>query len=105
MKHLPNLKEGVDGTKEILVKKLKNGAFMLRSEKDIDAFDVDDALKLKEIAADALYPGGTTFALSRILPREGKLPFLLRKDWAIIPVFESEIEVVAKDLVFRACSR
>lgn len=105
MTHLPALEKDAATVKGIWLKKLNNGAYLLRASVDVEHFDVEEALGLKKLVADALYPGGAAYSIAKLLPGEGRFPQLLRKDWAIVPVFESEIEVIAKDLVFRACSR
>lgn len=105
MAHLPCLKEDSITTKNIQLENLGNGAYMLRSLIEIDSFDVEEALELKKLVVDALYPGGTSYSISRLFPKEGFSPKLLRKDWAIVPIFESEINIIAKDLVFCAYSR
>lgn len=105
MMHLPALEKNAAMTTGIWLKKLNNGAYLLRSSGGPEEFDVEEALELKKLVADALYPGGVAYSIAKILPSAGRFPQLLRKDWAVVPVFESEIEVIAKDLVLRACSR
>lgn len=105
MTHLPDLERDSSTVKNVQLKNLGNGSYMLRAAVGIDSYDVNEALDLKRLVADALYPGGTSCSLSRLFPKDGIRPKLLRKDWAIVPLFENEIEVIAKDLVFCAYSR
>jgi hypothetical protein len=87
---------------------LSGGGLLLASNKPVMEYDIDDALLLKSIVKDALYPGpGLSYPLPVILrpayPTQANIRFP-RKDWAIVPIFEEEIEIIGSQLCFSSNS-
>ena len=106
--HLENHIGNIKVPDSVLLERLQGGGLLVGSRKDIDEYDISDALELKRLLYPALYPGLSSYTL-RDLFRErdrykgckenwglGKYP---RSDWAIVPVFEEEIKIVATYLV------
>ncbi len=87
---------------------LPGGCLLLASRRSIVEYDVDDALLMKSWAKDALYPGpGLWYALPIIMrpahPLQANIR-LPRKDWAIVPILEEEIEILGSQLRFSSNS-
>ena len=79
------------------------GVLFVKSRKSISQFDISDALKIKELLQPALYPGRSYITFRTLfkdeIARADKMVFP-RSNWAVVPVFENEIEVVSNYLVF-----
>ena len=106
--HLQNHISNMNVPDSVLVKEMNGGGLLVGARKSIKEYDISDALALKRLLYPALYPGLSSYTL-RDLFRErdrykgckenwglGKYP---RSDWAIVPVFEEEIKIVATYLV------
>lgn len=105
--HLPNLRSDANQRENIAVKELNGGAVLLQSMKPIGSYNVSDALSLKGVVMNALYPGGTEISLRQLFTKSVDSCTLLsapRNDWSIIPVLEEEIEIVGLSLVFRSAN-
>ncbi len=84
---------------------LSSGALLVRSVKSITQYSVADALALKRMLQPALYPGMAAIPLRGIYPWKGTprvYAWCPRRDWAIVPVEESDVEIVGTDIVFCA---
>ena len=83
---------------------LPGGGLLFASRRNILEYDVDDALLLKSWIKEALCPGpGIGFPLSIIMRparQQGEIMRMPRKDWAIVPVLEEEIEIWGSQLRF-----
>lgn len=75
---------------------------LVKSNKSVEKFDVDDSLNLKRLLYPALFPGGCSFSLRRLFEKDVVNAFMAsfpRSDWANVPVFDEEISIVGTDLV------
>lgn len=83
---------------------LPGGCLLLASHRNILEYDVDDALLLKSWIKEALCPGpGMGYSLPLIMrPASllGEGMRIPRKDWAIVPILEEEIEIWGSQLRF-----
>ena len=88
--------------------RLSGGGLLLASRRSVLEYDVDDALLLKSWTKEALYPGpGLGYSLPIILRSAHPLQAnvrLPRKDWAIVPILEEEIEIIGSQLRFSSNS-
>ena len=85
---------------------LSGGGMLLASRRSIWEYDVDDALLLKTLVNEALYPGpGLGYSFPIIMrsahPLQANIRFP-RKDWAIVPILEEEIEILGSQLRFNS---
>ena len=110
-KHLPNLIPNTFTSTMILLDELNGGGLLLKSKKPITQYGIFDALELKRLVSPALYPGSSYKSLrdlfqERDLFKQHPTNFWFssypRSDWAIVPIFEEEVKVVATYLVFSA---
>lgn len=83
---------------------LPGGGLLFASRRNILEYDVDDALLLKSWIKEALYPGpGLGYSLPLIMRPanpQGTIVRMPRKDWAIVPILEEEIEFWGSQLRF-----
>lgn len=87
----------------IAAERLSGGGLAIGSTKSILAFDVRDALELKKLVYPALFPGMRTISLRTLFQDEiaqKSMSVFPRSNWALIPVFEEEVDVVYTNLVF-----
>lgn len=98
--------EQVPQSEGIQCAQLAGGGLLLASRKAVKDYDVADALQLKMLIKDALYPGpGIGYALSVIMrpvtPGQSNTHFP-RANWAVVPILEEEIQIVESMLRFEA---
>lgn len=83
---------------------LPGGCLLFASRRSILEYDVDDALLLKAWLKEALFPGpGLGYSLPLMMKpirSSGEIIRMPRKDWAIVPVLEEEIEIWDSQLRF-----
>lgn len=83
---------------------LPGGCMLFASRRSILEYDVDDALLLKAWLKEALFPGpGLGYSLPlmmKLVRSSGEIIRMPRKDWAIVPVLEEEIEIWGSQLRF-----
>lgn len=104
-KHLPNIISESARETKVFAEELGHGSMLLRSQKPVDEYDVEDALLLKKLVSPALYPGCSQFSLKRLFDKNANnfsLRSFPRCDWAIVPIFEDEISIVGSLLIFRS---
>jgi len=103
--YLTHIKHNFD-TLLLRVVAKKDGRLILRSKKRISLYNIPDALAMKRLLLPALYPGMRSWTFRTLFNSfDGSYSFgaFPRCDWAIIPVFESEISIVGNNyLVFTA---
>lgn len=83
---------------------LPGGCLLFASRRSILEYDVDDALLLKSWLREALCPGpGLGYSIPQMMKpirSSGEMIRIPRKDWAIVPVLEEEIEIWGSQLRF-----
>lgn len=87
----------------IAVEQLSMGGLVVRSTKPILAFDVQDALELKRLLYSTLFPGMRTISFRTLFHDEiaqRTMSVFPRSNWALIPVFEAEVDVAYNQIVF-----
>jgi hypothetical protein len=87
----------------VSVQALRSGGLQVMSTKPITAYEIEDALTLKQIVLPALYPGKGSVPLRGIYPGEGCFrvyDWCPRNDWAIVPIEKTEVEIVGPNIVF-----
>lgn len=102
MNHISDPASFADMPTDIAINTLNHGGIELYSRKDILQYDIPDALNIKRYAYPALFPGMKVLPL-KIFNRDEtflSMSNFPRHNWAIIPVFENEIDIVGTDLVF-----
>lgn len=88
----------------VCIKQLDNGSKIITSGQKITDYDVEDALEIKSLLQPALYPGGSNIPIRTFFPQGDQWTSMSnhpRCDWAIVPVFEDEIDIIGKELVYR----
>jgi len=105
--HILHSLQGAVNSEIIQYRELSGGGILLKSAKPILACDVADAIELKKIVEDALYPGGRAKSVKQLLSAidNHHISYLPRNDWAIVPIYPEEIEFVGENLVFRSGSK
>lgn len=89
-------------TNGIHSEQISGGGILVRSDRNIDEYDVSDAIKLKKLLYPCLYRGGSRRSLKHLFDQQPtryiKCSNLPRSDWAIVPVLEREIRIVGREL-------
>ena len=102
-KHIDTLPKHTMEAYSIEVANISGGGLLIRSKKEIDQYNLCDALRLKQIMQPSLFPGIRIQALRNLFssdPRKYMLASFPRSNWALVPIFEEEIDVVGTDVVF-----
>jgi len=80
-----------------------SGNLIVQSTKDISKYDISDALKLKKVLYPALPPGTRTISYRTLfydkMAAEDMVNFP-RNRWEVVPVFEDELFVVGRCVVY-----
>lgn len=97
-KHLPD----VHYSEAVQTHELSGGGLMVKSNRPILQYDVPDAMEVKRFLYPALYPGRSAIPLSvfRNKIQKESMSNFPRSNWAVVPMFENEIEIVSTYLVF-----
>lgn len=107
--HLPELDQNTPTSEAVLIEELQGGGLLVKSQKAVAQYGINDALELKRLLYSALYPGSSYKSLrdlfqERDLYKQQPTNFWFtsypRSDWAIVPMFEEEIKIVSTYLVF-----
>lgn len=102
-KHIDIPSNHITAPSSIEVKNLSGGGLLIRSKKEIDQYNLCDALNMKRIMLPSLFPGMRIQALRNLFCKDSNKYMLAsfpRSNWALVPIFEEEIDVVGTDIVF-----
>lgn len=105
LSHIPKLRNTTANDARIIISQLEGGSILIMSAKEICSYDIDDALLLKSHVEDALYPGMKEYPIGSMYEKnDGEYYWdsLPRHDWAIVPVYNDEVEIIGSSLVFRS---
>ena len=83
---------------------LNGGGLLIGSPKTIRDYDVEDAVQLKMLLKDSLFPGQCSGYPLQVIMRPLTVRSLCnhpRKNWAIVPILEDEIHIVGSTLYFQ----
>ena len=92
---------------EVYSEEFLEGTLIVKSTKPISKFDITDALEMKKRLYPALCPGESSISLRTLFPEvlhEERMTVFPRSTWAIVPVFEEEIDIISNYLVFTSRS-
>lgn len=85
---------------------LPGGCMLFASRRSILEYDIEDALLLKSWLKEVLCPGpGIGYPFSMIMhpvSQQGELTRMPRKNWAIVPILEEEIQILGPVLYFNS---
>lgn len=104
-KRISFLDTDIGSSTGVLCKKYKNGSILLKNKNVISNYCIEDALKLKEMVREVLYPGSTDFSIKQMLRKDlnsFQLSSFPRHNWAIVPILRDEICIIGSRLVFRS---
>lgn len=106
--HFCRLSADIESSQHYTVKELLGGSLVVKSRRPISQFDVFDALEMKKCLYPTLLPGMTSIPLRMLfhdnIAKESMSSFP-RCTWAIVPVFEEEINLLPNHLVFTSIAR
>ena len=105
-RHVTTLSSDVLKYSNIAYETLDSGAVAIWVTKEITNVDVDDLIPMKRILYHALYPGVMSVEKQFIIsPEVIGLIAKPRRRWELIPIFDDEIIVTDKHIVFQHCSK
>lgn len=102
LQHIPNIENDAKEYPELTLQRCANGGMILQLNKMISSIDIGDFIPIKKVLYNALYPGKNEFLLEHFCDPELWVYWAKpRCKWEYVPIFDEEIIVTDRGIVFQ----